>query len=112
MLSCRYKSLSFQLKIGFILYVTHLYFNQALILLKMSYSMYLFRTNTKHTNTKLFGEVLGSTRLKVELCIKLAPSSSVISSTATARLFGIELAYSHSVLFRLFYGLMAISYSI
>ena len=54
----------------------------------------------------LFGQ------LKVEfeswiVCIKLAPSSAGISFMM--RLFGIELAYSHSVLFRLFYGLMEIN---
>ena len=41
------------------------------------------------------------------VCIKLAPSSAGISFMM--RLFGIELAYSHSVLLRLFYGLMEIN---
>ena len=41
------------------------------------------------------------------LCIKLAPSSAGISFMM--RLFGIELAYSHNVLFRLFVGLMEIN---
>lgn len=41
------------------------------------------------------------------LCIKLAPSSAGISFMT--QLFGIELAYSHNVLFRLFVGLMEIN---
>lgn len=41
------------------------------------------------------------------LCIKLAPSSIGISFMT--QLFGIELAYSHNVLFRLFVGLMEIN---
>ena len=40
-------------------------------------------------------------------CIKLAPSSAGISFMT--QLFGIELAYSHNVLFRLFVGLMEIN---
>ena len=44
------------------------------------------------------------------LCIKLAPSSAGISFQAEmTQLFGIELAYSHNVLFRLFVGLMEIN---
>lgn len=53
-------------------------------------------------------ELLLSGQFKAEIvCIKLAPSSAGISFLM--RLFGIELAFSHSVLFRLFYGFMEIN---
>ena len=41
------------------------------------------------------------------VCIKLAPDS--IAFCCIIPLFGIELAYGHNVLFRLFYGLMEIN---
>jgi hypothetical protein len=54
----------------------------------------------------LFGQLKVGFESRI-VCIKLAPSSAGISFTT--KLFGIELAYSHSVLFRLFYGLMGIN---
>lgn len=43
------------------------------------------------------------------LCIKLARVTSSAGISFMMRLFGIELAYSHNVLFRLFVGLMEIN---
>jgi len=100
------------------LYVQVLYFNQALILLKMctSISMYLFRSlvhvGFRRVVTQRMRGLLEFGQLKVGfenriVCIKLAPSSAGISFTN--QFLGIELAYSHSVLFRLFDGLMGIN---
>ena len=102
---CRYKSLSSQL---YVLSLIWLYFNKALIFFKICtyISMYLFHID-------LLVHIGDIAQFQVKqvyqqwLCIKLAPSSAGISFMT--QLFGIELAYSHNVLFRLFVGLMEIN---
>ena len=114
---CRYKSLLpprghsshacyLLSQIGKQLYVLWLYFNKALIFFKICtyISMYLF-----HIDLLFHGGIAQFKELVYQqwLCIKLAPSSAGISFMT--QLFGIELAYSHNVLFRLFVGLMEIN---
>ena len=103
---CRYKSFSFKLKIACILYVLVLYFNKALLFLKMctSIEMYLFHTTyVLGFRKKLF---LVPVSIDNYLYLQLAPSSAGISFMI--QLFAIELAYSHSVLLRLFNGFIKI----
>ena len=105
---CRYKSLSSQLvDTLYVLSLIWLYFNKALIFFKICtyISMYLFHIDL-HIHIAQF---LSIAQFKEQqwLCIKLAPSSAGISFMT--QLFGIELAYSHNVLFRLFVGLMEIN---
>ena len=109
---CRYKSLSSQLvDTLYVLSLIWLYFNKALIFFKIctylkDISMYLFHID-------LLVHIGDIAQFQVKqvyqqwLCIKLAPSSAGISFMT--QLFGIELAYSHNVLFRLFVGLMEIN---
>ena len=112
-----------QLLIGLIFKVLWLYLNQSFIFLKMltSISMYLFHISVHigfrmvRTQFKVYVKFkrmkeFNESQLKVELriyCIKLAPSS--IGLSKQMRFFGISLAYSHSVSFRLLYGLMEIN---
>ena len=99
-----------------------LYFGKALVFFKICtvISVYLFRTlvhiGLRRVGVLLtpmlelfaqFKEPVYSTLVEEWLCIKLAPSSAGISFTT--QLFGIELAYSHNVLFRLFVGLMGMN---
>ena len=111
---CRYKSLSSQLvDTLYVLSLIWLYFNKALIFLKIctylkDISMYLFHID-------LLVRISNIAQFQVKqvyqqwLCIKLAPSSAGISFIWKTQLFGIELAYTHNVLFRLFIGLMEIN---
>ena len=71
--------------------------------------MYLFHIDLQiHiAQFKQIGILSIGHRSKQWLCIKLAPSSAGISFMT--QLFGIELAYSHNVLFRLFVGLIPIN---
>ena len=102
---CRYKLLS--QSIGKELYVLCLYFKKKWVIFYMCtlISMYLFHIDL-HIHIAQF---LSIAQFKEQqwLCIKLAPSSIGISFMT--QLFGIELAYSHNVLFRLFVGLMEIN---
>lgn len=95
----------------YVLSLIWLYFNKALIFFKIctylkDISMYLFHID-------LLVHIGDIAQFQVKqvyqqwLCIKLAPSSAGISFMT--QLFGIELAYSHNVLFRLFVGLMEIN---
>ena len=118
-------------QIGKQLYVLWLYFNKALIFFKMCtyISMYLFHIHvhiglrlsqfkvqaqvyTKFCSMKelfaQFKELVYSINSQW-LCIKLARVTSSAGISFMMRLFGIELAYSHNVLFRLFVGLMEIN---
>ena len=111
---CRYKSLSSQLvDTLYVLSLIWLYFNKALIFFKICtyISMYLFHIDLLFflVHIAQFQGYLSIAQFKEQqwLCIKLAPSSAGISFMT--QLFGIELAYSHNVLFRLFVGLMEIN---
>ena len=108
---CRYKSLSSQLvDTLYVLSLIWLYFNKALIFFKICtyISMYLFHIDLLFFLVHI-AQFLSIAQFKEQqwLCIKLAPSSAGISFMT--QLFGIELAYSHNVLFRLFVGLMEIN---
>ena len=97
-----------------------LYFNKALIFFKMCtyISIYVFHIDVDIGNRERNGSIKGRLFCRMFelvrqiywykwLCIKLAQTSIGISFNQ--RLFGIENAYSHNVLFRLFVGLMEIN---
>ena len=120
-LVCRYKSLS--TGIGKQLYVLWLYFNFGFIFLLMCtyISMYLFHILVHIALRQVLEEFswLFPTMKPFfqphlvysykRLWIKYSQLTIGISFMMSALLFGIELAYSHNLLFRLFLGLMEIN---
>lgn len=116
-LVCRYKSLS--TGIGKQLYVLWLYFNFGFIFLLMCtyISMYLFHIlvhialrQVLEEFSWLFPTMKPFFQHSYKwLWIKYSQLTIGISFMMSALLFGIELAYSHNLLFRLFLGLMEIN---
>ena len=106
-LNCRYKSLS--LIIGFKFYVLWLYLGKACYFFKFRVHIGLRQVSyyrLEYSNTMPRNRLSDQHSFNF-VFLKLAPSFSTISFHT--RLFGIGLAYSHSISSRLFGGLMEIN---
>ena len=106
-----FRSKSLSLLIGSAFICWSLYFNKGLIFFKkMSMSM---PQQLSFSHLLIYFMPHLFLFLASHVVIRLAPSiiqlAISISLTTSKALFGIELAYSHNVLFRLFVGLMEIN---
>jgi len=110
-----FRSKSLSLLIGSAFICWSLYFNKGLIFFKMSMPQQL---SFSHLLIYFMPHLLSLIELlkspesyRSHVVIRLAPSiiqlAISISLTTSKALFGIELAYSHNLLFRLFVGLMS-----